>query len=533
MRSRFLIASSYVAPSVSLLLVLLVSLFFVNIAPAEENQPTFVNPVYAAQDPYLMIGPDGAYYQAASLKSDRAIAVYRSESLTDRGIHRVVFTAPEEGPYRDHLWAPEIHYLDGKWWIYTCADNGDNANHRVIVLEAETDDPLGSYKIAAELKTPAWAIDATVSKFPNGKRYCIWSGWPEGTVPDSTQHLFISEMESPTKLTGPIVDISAKMYPWETSGRPNGLNEGAQVIHRNGKTIILYAASGSWTPDYCFGLMTLEGDNPLDPSAWVKQEKPWFSRTKDVYGPGHGCLISSPDGSEDWLVFHSSIDPKGSWNRCINLKKVTWNDDGMPVAGQPTSWGVPVPVPAGESALKPGPNLSQAFDTLDHWELLHFYNGQTLKLADQRLRINAGTDRRFGDKVLLRGFEYRNLDVQTRVQFDSAEGAAGIVFRVSNAGIGRDNFQGYAAQITADGKLVLAKYDGQQRSVLASTPVTFAQQRWYALRVVANGDKLQVYLDGADSPQLTAKDSTYFGGQVGLRAVDAKVTFEDFSIKSQ
>ncbi|RCS43908.1 DUF1080 domain-containing protein [Bremerella cremea] len=531
MRLRFLLASSLVPSWVTVVLWLLVCLCLATAANAEEHETTFVNPVYAAQDPYLMVGPDGAYYQAASLKSDRAIAVYRSESLTDRGIHRVVFTAPDKGPYRDQLWAPEIHYLDGKWWIYTCADDGDNANHRVIVLEAETDDPLGSYKIAAELKTPAWAIDATVSKFPNGKRYCVWSGWPEGTRPDSTQHLFISEMESPTKLTGPIVDISSKMYPWETVGRPDGLNEGAQLIHRNGKTILLYAASGSWTPDYCFGLMTLEGENPLDASAWVKQATPWFSRSKDVYGPGHGCLISSPDGSEDWLVFHSSIDPQGSWNRCINLKKVEWNDDGMPVAGQPTSWGVPVPVPAGEPALKPGPNLSEAFDTLDRWELLHFYNGQTLKLADKQLRINASADRRFGDKVLLRGFEYRNLDVHTRVRFDSEEGTAGIVFRVANAGIGRDNFQGYAAQITSSGQLVLAKCDGQKMSVLASTQVPFAPQRWYDLRVVAEGETLKVYLDGAESPQLTANDASYGSGQVGLRALEGKVTFAHFSIE--
>lgn len=532
MYSRFSAISICTFQSAALAFLMLASLAIPATVQAEEHERTFVNPVYAGQDPYLMVGPDGAYYQAASLRSDRALAVYRSESLTDRGIHRVVFEAPDEGPYRDQFWAPEIHYLDGKWWIYTCADDGDNAKHRVVVLVAETDDPLGKYKIAAELETPAWAIDATVSKFPNGKRYCIWSGWPEGTTPDSTQHLFISEMESPTKLVGPAVDISTKMYPWEKSGRPDGLNEGAQVIHRNGKTLILYAASGSWTPDYCFGLMTLEGDDPLDASAWVKQEKPWFSRTADVYGPGHGCLITSPDGSEDWLVFHSSIDPKGSWNRCISMKQVSWNDNGLPVAGKPTSWNTPIPVPASEPPLQAGGKLTNAFDTLDRWELLHFYNGNTLRLRDNQLSVKASADRRYGDKLILRGLEYRDLTVETRIRFDREEGTAGTIVRVTDAGIGRYNFRGYSAQLSSTGELTLAKCDGNKLTVLASKEVSVTKGRWYDLRVVAQGELLEVYLDGAKQPQLSAEDATYPSGQIGVRAIDANVTFDTFSVST-
>ena len=381
------------------LIVCLVVVLFAGIATAEQPPRTFVNPVYAGQDPYIMVGPDGAYYQAASIRGDKGIRVYRSEKLTDRGIHRDVYFAPSKGPYRAEVWAPEIHYLDGSWYIYTCADDGNNADHRVIVLRAESEDPLGSYKLAAELDTPAWAIDATVATFANGKRYCIWSGWPEDSAPDSTQHLFISEMKSPTQLVGEVVDLSTKMYPWETAGRPAGLNEGAQVLRRNGKTMIIYAASGSWTPDYCFGLMTLEGDNPMDASAWKKHPEPWFSKANNVYGPGHGCLVASPDGSEDWLAFHSSIDAKGSWNRCISLKKVTWNEDGLPEAGEPAAWGESLAVPAGEAAPQPGESISDAFSSTDLWEELHFYNGRTLRFRDGTCQLRADTDKRFGDSA--------------------------------------------------------------------------------------------------------------------------------------
>lgn len=507
------------------------AVWFAGVAAGEEASRTFVNPVYAGQDPYIMIGPDGAYYQASSIRGDRGIRVYRSEKLTDRGIHRDVYFAPDDGPYRAEVWAPEIHYLDGSWYIYTCADDGNNANHRVIVLKAESDDPLGSYKIAAELDTPAWAIDATVATFANGKRYCIWSGWPEGTAPDSTQHLFISEMKSPTQLVGDVVDISTKMYPWETAGRPAGLNEGAQVLRRNGKTMIIYAASGSWTPDYCFGLMTLEGDDPMDASAWKKQPKPWFAKANKVYGPGHGCLVASPDGKEDWLAFHSSIDPKGSWNRCISLKKVTWNDEGLPEAGEPAAWGEPLTVPSGEAVAKPGEALSDAFSSPDRWEELHFFNGSTLRFRDGTCELRADTDRRFGDKILLRGVEYADFDVKTQVRIERGSGTAGVLFRVENAGVGRNNFQGYLASITSQRELVLVRCDGETITPLAKTPMADTDGKWHDLRVTAQGNQLKVYLGDMDRPQIAIEDNTYAKGKLGVRGEDARVEFRQLSVE--
>ncbi|WDI41379.1 family 43 glycosylhydrolase [Bremerella sp. P1] len=512
-------------------LAVVAAVLFAGVAAAEEKTRTFVNPVYAGQDPYIMVGPDGAYYQAASIRDDRGIRVYRSESLTDRGIHRDVFSAPDEGPYRAQWWAPEIHYLDGSWYIYTCADDGDNAKHRVVVLKADSDDPLGSYSIAAELDTPAWAIDATIATFGNGRRYCIWSGWPVGTDPDSTQHLFISEMESPTKLIGDVVDLSTKMYPWETAGRPAGLNEGAQVLRRNGKTMIIYAASGSWTPDYCFGLMTLEGDDPLDASAWKKQDKPWFSRANEVYGPGHGCLVASPDGTEDWLAFHSSIDAKGSWNRCISLKKVTWNEAGMPEAGQPAAWGEPLSRPSGEAKLKQGVAVDDGFASPDAWEELHFFNGRTLRFRDGVCELRADADRRFGDKILLRGYTYDNFVLKTQIQIERGKGAAGVIFRVQNAGIGRNNFQGYVANITTSGDLVLARCDGNRITPLAKAPIDVAMGQWHDLSVAADGSELKVYITDMKNPKLTVVDKTFAAGKLGVRGDDVRVEFRQLSIE--
>ena len=72
-------------------------------------------------------------------------------------------------------------FLDGKWYIYYAADDGQNENHRMFVLESETDDPLGEYVDKGMMDTSGrWAIDGTTLQKEDGSLYFIWSGW-EGT----------------------------------------------------------------------------------------------------------------------------------------------------------------------------------------------------------------------------------------------------------------------------------------------------------------------------------------------------------------
>ena len=56
------------------------------------------------------------------------------------------------------VWAPEIHFINNRWYIYFAADNGDNKNHKMYVLESETQDAQGKYKFMGQLKTDGWAM---------------------------------------------------------------------------------------------------------------------------------------------------------------------------------------------------------------------------------------------------------------------------------------------------------------------------------------------------------------------------------------
>jgi hypothetical protein len=67
--------------------------------------------------------------------------------LTSLGRKHIVWRAPDRGPVSREVWAPELHFLDGKWHIYFAASDGKNENHLAYVLVSEDSDPLGKYTL--------------------------------------------------------------------------------------------------------------------------------------------------------------------------------------------------------------------------------------------------------------------------------------------------------------------------------------------------------------------------------------------------
>lgn len=319
-------------------------------APAEDAG-SFANPVVrSGADPWV-IRHDGCYYLCQSRRN--AIWVHRSLRLQDigRGESRRVWSPPAGTAYSKELWAPELHWIRGKWYIYVAADDGDNQNHRMIVLEGSSDDPQEPFAFKGKIAAPTdrWAIDGTVLQMPDGRLYFLWSGW-EGTV-NVAQHLYIAPMSDPWTISGERVRISSPQLEWELHGEPL-INEGPEALWNGDKLFIIYSASGSWTDDYCLGQLTWTGGAPLAPTSWVKKPDPVFARTNDVFGPGHCSFVSSRDGVEKWIVYHSAKSPGSGWNRQIDIQRFTWNPDGSPHFGRPVSPGVPMPEPSGDSTKK-------------------------------------------------------------------------------------------------------------------------------------------------------------------------------------
>ncbi len=321
---------------------------------------SFTNPIGPGADPWVT--RHGGFYYWCATDRDVGVVVYRSCSLTSLGERFVVWRAPDRGPYSAQVWAPELHYIEGRWYIYVSVSNGENATHRMIVLESRGDDPTGRYDFRSELYTgddfanrgcSRWAIDGTVFTH-RGQRYFLWSGWRDET---DEQWLYIAPMSTPWTVSGARVRLCGNNdYIWERVGesrRGRGLNEAPQILQRDGRVFLVYSCSGSWEPSYKLGMLELSRDgDPLDPGAWRKRPTPVFEAAVETFGVGHCSFTTSPDGTEDWLVYHAKVSRRHGWERVIHAQPFTWDANGRPDFGIPVGSDAAQPRPSGEVELE-------------------------------------------------------------------------------------------------------------------------------------------------------------------------------------
>lgn len=115
------------------------------------------------QDPWLM-QDDSYYYYCFSAKG--AVNVQKVKRLTDLRTADtvVVWMPPANSMYSKELWAPELHKINDRWYVYVAADDGKNENHRMHVLASKGSTPESGFEYVGQLKDPddKWAIDGTV-----------------------------------------------------------------------------------------------------------------------------------------------------------------------------------------------------------------------------------------------------------------------------------------------------------------------------------------------------------------------------------
>lgn len=288
----------------------------------------------AGADPFVLHQPDGTYlyilsHNLKSLKGKEEIQLSVLKSLDQLGsapMKTILSAAQLPNRAAHQIWAPEIHLLNGYYYIYFAASDGRNKNHHMHVAKSRTNDPFGPYEYVGKIATADdhWAIDGTVLVH-NKKRYFIWSGW-EGSA-NVQQNLYIAEMSNPTRLTGSRVCISTPSHAWEK--RVFAVNEGPAVLQRGGRTFVSFSASASWTDFYCIGLLELRGSDPLDPTSWHKYEEPLLKRATDFTAPGHNSFTKDQQRN-DVIVYHTSAYPSSGWNRVVRYSPITWKN------GRPT-----------------------------------------------------------------------------------------------------------------------------------------------------------------------------------------------------
>ncbi|WP_199613545.1 glycoside hydrolase family 43 protein [Paenibacillus alkalitolerans] len=294
-------------------------------------------------DPWVYRHHDGFYYFTASVPEYDRVEVRRAETI--RGLAeaeaKVVWRKYDTGPLSANIWAPEIHYMDGKWYIYFAAAHTSETldglfDHRMYVLENESANPLeGEWTEKGQLRTEweSFSLDAT--RFEHkGTHYLVWAQ-RDPAIPGNS-NLYIAPLANGWTLGGKQVMLSRPEYEWEKIGFL--VNEGAAVIKKNGRIFISYSASAT-DSNYCMGLLWADEDADLmDPASWRKSRTPVLTTDEEAgqYGPGHNSFTVSEDGTEDVMVYHARTykqivgDPLYDPNRHTWIKPIRWLPDGTP-----------------------------------------------------------------------------------------------------------------------------------------------------------------------------------------------------------
>lgn len=295
-------------------------------------------------DPYIMKDENGSFYFTASVPEYDRIILRKSNTLDGlKDAEEVsVWHKHEEGIMSIHIWAPEIHYINGTWYLYFAGGDKDDAwAIRPYVLECTGSDPMkdkwkecGVMSSADAFSFQDFSLDMTVFSH-NGRWYCVWA--EKVSVGKKISNLYIAEMETPVKLKTNQVLLTSPDYDWER--QDFWVNEGPAVLKRNGKVFLTYSASATGEC-YCMGMLSIdEGEDLLDPRKWKKERYPVLKteREKGMFGPGHNSFVKSEDGMEDIMIYHArqydeiSGDPLYDPNRHTYRMKVAWDECGMPV----------------------------------------------------------------------------------------------------------------------------------------------------------------------------------------------------------
>lgn len=332
----------------------------------EFRNLNFQNPLIAASRPDPFIAQRDGYYYFLYTKGNKiGITKTPSVSLLAAMTETIVWTPPTGTAYSSNIWAPELHFLSGKWYIYFAADDaGGDDNHRMFVLENPNADPTtGTWTFKGKIadSTDQWAIDGSVLTIGT-KNYFIWSGW-ESVATKYKQYIYLAPMSNPWTISGPRVAISSPTNTWEKyepSSIGLGVNEGPIMLQKDASSpvFIIYSASRYTSDNYCLAQIQLtNGGDPTVAANWINKKQVFVRNdANNVYGPGHNGFFTSSytDANnvlhtENWFVYHArSVAATTNGGRPARIQKLTWNSDGSPNFGVAGATGVNIPIPIGD-----------------------------------------------------------------------------------------------------------------------------------------------------------------------------------------
>lgn len=315
-------------------------------APAPASAPaaaspagaSFTNPVHDDNfpDPGVLRAGD-TYYAYSTNTSAANVPTLTSPDL-------VSWTAapdamPEVGGWAvgGNTWAPEVIAAGGRYLLYYTARS--IATGKQCIGRAVATAPGGPFTdpdkapFVCEV-AEGGSIDASPFRDGDGKLYLYWKN--DGNCCGKPVRLYGRALSADgMRLVGTRKTLLTNTKPWQ-----GNLVEAPEMVRHGTGHVLFYSANGYDTDRYAMGYATCRSAlGPCTDSA-----EPVLRSSPEAAGPGHGYVVSTPDGST-WLIYHAwPPEAIGSTSpgRQLWLDRVDWVG-GRPVVRGPTAEPQPAP----------------------------------------------------------------------------------------------------------------------------------------------------------------------------------------------
>lgn len=293
----------------------------------------YTNPVGCGYQDPAPIEYRGEYYFPQSMGS--YVFLYRSRDLVHWEQDRLIFTHPQGRV----IWAPELHVLNGKFYLYISDLVATCVGMKIKVAAA--DSLHGPYSLLNDsaISIPA-AIDPSVFRSSSGDLYLTGAFFPGGDGGCGESWIRFWKMDDPATIApggqeGLTVSKPQQWWEWK-------VNEGPQAIEHKGLVYVLFSTNGSDRVDYNITSVSapLGALEAWQPVLWRKPDyNPILSKrgpgplpgdycsasaVPGVWGTGHGSLVEGPSGLEDWFVYHRKRNTGINWTRDLAIDRLFW-----------------------------------------------------------------------------------------------------------------------------------------------------------------------------------------------------------------
>ena len=304
---------------------------------------TYTNPVYGGYlaDPFVL-EHNGEYYAYGTVPlGELAVPVLHSRDLVNW--RELGHALTMRGDVFEALWAPEVAYDNGTFYMYFSAGGEEGQGHQLRVALASH--PAGPFEDSGAVLTPddPFTIDAHPFRDEDGGWYLYYCR--DFLEPDAGGRvgtgIVVDRLVGMTRLAGERRTVVRPHADWQLYERSREWYgrvwdwytvEGA-FVRKHGDLYYCLYSGGAWRePNYGISYVVAEGPmGPFFPGEGA--EGPGILRTLPgrVIGPGHASVASAPDNTREYLVYHA-WDPDHT-RRQMRIDPLDWH------AAKPSSDG--------------------------------------------------------------------------------------------------------------------------------------------------------------------------------------------------